>query len=65
MCYCECFFYLMEGVNNVVVIIGEVKGYYFNIIVVIMEDMYECVDFVKELGLVIVMIDFVIGYIVI
>lgn len=65
MYWCDCFFYCMEVVNCVSVVIGEVKGMYLNVIVVMMEDMYECVEFVKLLGSVIVMIDFVIGYMVI
>lgn len=65
MYWCDCFFYCMEVVNRVEVVIGEIKGIYFNVIVGIMEEMYKWVEFVKELGFCIIMIDFVIGYIVI
>src|SRR5690242_6133570 len=56
------FLYCTEAVNKAMAETGEVKGTYLNVTAATMEDMYERAEFARELGIVIVMIDLVIGY---
>lgn len=60
-CWQNCFEFVVEVIKLFEQEIGECKGYYFNVIVNIFEEMYECVEFVKEFGMLIVMYDFIIG----
>jgi ribulose-bisphosphate carboxylase large chain len=62
MRYRERFLFSMEGVNHASCLTGEVKGHYLNVTGVAMEDLYERLDLCYQLGSVILMIDFVIGY---
>jgi len=58
----ERFLYCQEGIQRAMAATGEVKGSYLNVTAGTMEDIYERMEYAKELGAIVVMIDLVMGY---
>jgi ribulose-bisphosphate carboxylase large chain len=58
----ERFLYCQEGIQRAMAATGEVKGSYLNVTAGTMEDVYERMEYAKELGTIVVMIDLVMGY---
>ena len=56
---CERFLYCQEGIQRAMAATGEVKGSYLNVTAGTMEDIYERMEYAKELGAIVVMIDLV------
>jgi ribulose-bisphosphate carboxylase large chain len=58
----ERFLYCQEGIQRAAAATGEVKGSYLNVTAGDMESVYERLEYAKELGTIVVMIDLVMGY---
>jgi len=58
----ERFLYCQECIQRAAAATGEVKGSYLNVTAGDMESVYERLEYAKELGTIVVMIDLVMGY---
>ncbi|MEZ0321786.1 MAG: form I ribulose bisphosphate carboxylase large subunit [Thermus sp.] len=56
------FLYAQEAVMKAEQVTGERKGHYMNVTAATMEDVYERLEFAKEIGAIIVMVDLTMGY---
>ncbi|WP_234553898.1 form I ribulose bisphosphate carboxylase large subunit [Thermus caliditerrae] len=56
------FLYAQEAVMRAEEVTGERKGHYMNVTAATMEDVYERLEFAKEIGSIIVMVDLTMGY---
>ncbi|WP_243090296.1 form I ribulose bisphosphate carboxylase large subunit [Thermus neutrinimicus] len=56
------FLYAQEAVMKAEQVTGERKGHYMNVTAATMEDVYERLEFAKEIGSIIVMVDLTMGY---
>ncbi|MFD3005730.1 form I ribulose bisphosphate carboxylase large subunit [Thermus tengchongensis] len=56
------FLYAQEAVMKAEQVTGERKGHYMNVTAPTMEDVYERLEFAKEIGSIIVMVDLTMGY---
>lgn len=56
------FLYAQEAVMKAEEATGERKGHYMNVTAATMEDVYERLEFAKEIGSIIVMVDLTMGY---
>lgn len=56
------FLYAQEAVMKAEEVTGERKGHYMNVTAPTMEDVYERLEFAKEIGSIIVMVDLTMGY---
>jgi ribulose-bisphosphate carboxylase large chain len=58
----ERFLYCQEGITRASAATGEVKGSYLNVTAGTMEEIYKRMEYAKELGSIVIMIDLVMGY---
>ena len=58
----ERFLYCMEGINRASAATGEVKGSYLNVTAATMEEVIKRMEYAKQIGSIVVMIDLVMGY---
>ncbi len=56
------FLYAQEAVMKAEQVTGERKGHYMNVTAATMEEVYERLEFAKEIGSIIVMVDLTMGY---